>query len=82
MLLHQSVVGSVQDLCAYFSIEMNLAANVGQFQAGIHPGYEQAALEGIRLTLDLINEKRIKVILNGGALNPSGLAGEVQRMVS
>lgn len=61
--------------------EINLANNSEAFRAGKHPGYEKTALDGIRLSLDLINEHRIKVVLNGGALNPKGLALEVQKLV-
>ena len=31
---------------------------------------------------DVLNEKRIKVIINGGALNPGGLARQTQAMVT
>lgn len=34
------------------------------------------------MTIDVINEKRIKVALNGGALNPKGLAEKVAALVS
>jgi hypothetical protein len=61
---------------------MNLAQNAEKYATSTHPGWVETALEGIRLTLDLINEKRIKVVLNGGGLNPKGLALEVQRMVT
>jgi hypothetical protein len=72
-----------RDFNAYesFIIEINLANNAEAYRAGKHPGYEKTALDGIRLSLDLINEHRIKVVLNGGALNPAGLAKEVQKLV-
>lgn len=44
-------------------------------------GWIRSALEGIQLSLDLINEKRIKVVLNGGAMNPKGLAEKIHEMV-
>jgi hypothetical protein len=61
---------------------MNLAQNAEKYTAGTHPGWVDSALEGIKVTLDLINEKRIKIVLNGGGLNPKGLALEVQKMVT
>jgi len=61
---------------------MNLAENAEAMTAGTHPGYEPTALEGLTLSLDVLNEKRIKVIINGGALNPQGLAEKVQEIVS
>lgn len=33
------------------------------------------------MSLDLINEKRIKVVINGGALNPKGLAEKTHELV-
>lgn len=46
------------------------------------PGWVVTALDGITQTLDLINEKRIKVVINGGGLDPKGLAEEVNNLVS
>lgn len=60
---------------------MNIAQNAEKMAAGSHPGYEPSALEGLTLSLEVLNEKRIKVIINGGALNPKGLAEQVQTMV-
>jgi len=50
-------------------------------KASGHPGYEKTALDGIVLSLDAINEKGIKIVVNGGALNPKGLAEEVLKLV-
>lgn len=47
----------------------------------IETGWVRTALEGLRLTLDLANEKRIKIIVNGGGLNPRGLAIKTHNMV-
>lgn len=38
--------------------------------------------DGIEKSIDLIKEKRIKVVLNGGALNPKGLAQKTHELVS
>lgn len=56
------------------SVEANLAANVDAFTEGIHPGYEPNALDGLKLSLRVAKEKGIRLIVNGGALNPQGLA--------
>jgi hypothetical protein len=45
------------------------------------PAWIPSALDGISHSVDLINEKRIKVIINGGGLDPKGLALEVDKLV-
>jgi ribonucleotide monophosphatase NagD (HAD superfamily) len=42
----------------------------------------QTAWDGIEQAIDLLQEKRIKVVINGGAHNPKGLAEKVQELVS
>lgn len=63
-------------------IEMNLAEHAEAMAAGKHPGYDPYAFDGIEQSIDVIWEKRIKIILNAGALNPKGLAKEVTDLVS
>lgn len=58
-----------------------MANNAQAFQRGDHPGYEETAWEGIKQTIDVIAEKKIKVVVNGGALNPKGLALKVDELV-
>lgn len=62
--------------------EVNLANNAQLFRAGKHPGYEETAWEGIQQTIDIIAQKGIRVVINGGALNPKGLAEKVKELVS
>lgn len=63
------------------TIEANLAQNAESFYAGSHTGYEPNALEGLKLSLPLVAEKNIKIIVNGGSLNPEGLARVVASLV-
>ncbi|OAA44206.1 DUF1446 domain-containing protein [Metarhizium rileyi] len=44
-------------------------------------GWVPTALEGLRLTLDVADQKRIKIIVNGGGLNPKGLAEKTHKMI-
>lgn len=46
-----------------------------------HPGWAPTAWDGLQQTLELLNERRIKVIINGGALNPKGLAEKTLQLV-
>ncbi|KPM46511.1 hypothetical protein AK830_g170 [Neonectria ditissima] len=61
----------------YQMLQANLAQNSTSFREGSHPGYEPNALQGLQLSLKLAAEKGIKLIVNGGALNPEGLARAV-----
>src|SRR6266700_8167386 len=69
---------------AYFlgETELNIAENAEAHAAGKHPGYELTSWEGIEQTVDLPAEKRIRVIINGGAQNPKGLAEKTQEFVN
>ena len=65
----------------YGGVEMNLASNATATREGKHPGYEPTALEGLTMSLDVIAEKKIKVVINGGSLRPKALAEKVHEMV-
>ena len=69
---------------AYFlgETELNIVENAEAHAAGKHPRYELTAWEGIERTVDLPVEKRIRVIINGGAQDPKGLAGKTQEFVN
>lgn len=60
---------------------MNIAENAEAFKAGQHPGYVESAWEGLRKSIDVISERGIKVVINGGSINPSGLAAKVSKLV-
>ncbi|KAI8668577.1 hypothetical protein NCS57_00669200 [Fusarium keratoplasticum] len=80
-MMKQATLGDIDFITGDYLAEVNLAANAEAFANGKHPGYEVSALEGLKMTLDVINTKRIKVALNGGALNPKGLAEAVAELV-
>lgn len=46
-----------------------------------HPGWVPTALEGLEKTIELAHKKGIKIVINGGALNPKGLAVKIQQIV-
>jgi hypothetical protein len=60
---------------------MNLAQNAESFKAGKRPGYVESAWEGVRESIDVIAERGIKVVINGGSINPSGLAVKISELV-
>ncbi|KAF2017610.1 DUF1446-domain-containing protein [Aaosphaeria arxii CBS 175.79] len=77
----QAELGDVDYITGDYLAEVNIAENAQAHAAGQHPGWEQTAWDGIEQTIDLLNEKRIKVIVNGGAHNPQGLAEKVHELV-
>ncbi|KAK4503403.1 hypothetical protein PRZ48_004318 [Zasmidium cellare] len=58
-------------------VEINLGNDAEAMSKGEHPGWIQTAWDGIEQTAELLDEKRIKLVINGGALNPKGLAEKV-----
>jgi hypothetical protein len=78
----QASLGDVDFITGDYLAEVNIAENAQAHAAGQHPGWEQTAWDGIEQTIDLLNEKKIKVVINGGAHNPKGLAEKVQELVS
>ena len=63
------------------STEVNIAENAEAHAKGQHPGWEETAWDGIQQSIDLLDKKRIRVIVNGGAHNPKGLAEKIQQLV-
>jgi Acyclic terpene utilisation family protein AtuA len=61
--------------------EVNLAENAEAYAAGIHQGFEPTAWDGLLQSIDLIAQKQIKVVINGGGLNPKGLAQKTSALV-
>lgn len=59
-----------------------MAQNAEAFAAGKHQGYEPTAWDGLQQSMETINAKGIKVIINGGALNPLGLAKRCQSLMT
>ncbi|OQD82605.1 hypothetical protein PENANT_c020G08387 [Penicillium antarcticum] len=76
-MYRQATLGDVDFITGDYLAEVNMANNAQAFQRGEHAGYEETAWEGIKQTIDVIADKGIKVVINGGALNPKGLALKV-----
>lgn len=61
---------------------MNLAYAAEAFHRGENPGWIASAWDGIEKSIDLLGEKRIKLVINGGGLNPRGLAEKTHRLAA
>ncbi|KAJ6007262.1 hypothetical protein N7540_011238 [Penicillium herquei] len=76
----QASLGDVDFITGDYLAEVNLANNAEAYRAGNHSGYEASAWDGLKDTMDLIAERGIRVVINGGALNPRGLAVKVEAL--
>ncbi|KAF7555018.1 hypothetical protein G7Z17_g2517 [Cylindrodendrum hubeiense] len=79
-MLRQCEGGPIDVVTGDYLAEANLAQNVDKFKANEHNGYEINALEGLKLSLEVAVRRRIRLVINGGALNPEGLARAVASM--
>ncbi|KAJ0337540.1 hypothetical protein COL922a_006640 [Colletotrichum nupharicola] len=77
----QATLGDVDFITGDYLAEVNMANNAEAYAQGKHNGYEETAWEGLLQAIDVIADKRIKVAINGGALNPGGLASKVADLV-
>ena len=78
----QATLGPVDFITGDYLAEMNLAENAQKMAAGQHDGWEPTAWDGLEQTMDVIKDKGIRIIINGGALNPKGLAQKAQKFVN
>lgn len=81
-MYRQATLGDVDFITGDYLAEVNLANNAQAWRDGTHPGYEETAWEGLQQTIEVIAQKRIRVIINGGALNPKGLAWKTRLLVN
>ncbi|KAF1851405.1 DUF1446-domain-containing protein [Cucurbitaria berberidis CBS 394.84] len=79
---YQAELGDVDFITGDYLAEVNIAENAQAHAAGNHPGWEKTAWDGIEQSIDILHEKRIKVVVNGGAHNPKGLAEKIQELVT
>ncbi|KAK1849856.1 DUF1446 domain-containing protein [Colletotrichum chrysophilum] len=77
----QATLGDVDFITGDYLAEVNMANNAEAYAQAKHNGYEETAWEGLLQAIDVIADKRIKVAINGGALNAGGLALKVADLV-
>ncbi|KAJ5087445.1 DUF1446-domain-containing protein [Penicillium angulare] len=81
-MYRQATLGDIDFITGDYLAEVNLANNATAWRNGQHPGFEITAWEGLQQTIDVIAQKKIRVVINGGALDPKALALKVQDLVS
>ncbi|KIX06700.1 uncharacterized protein Z518_04676 [Rhinocladiella mackenziei CBS 650.93] len=80
-MLRQASDGEVDFITGDYLAEVNLAENAQAMAAGKHEGFAATAWDGISQSVQVVAEKGIKIVINGGALNPEGLARKCQKLV-
>ncbi|OMP82118.1 hypothetical protein BK809_0006428 [Diplodia seriata] len=78
----QAEHGDVDFITGDYLAEFNLGDIAEAMAAGDHLGYAATAWDGIEQTVDLLAEKKIKLVINGGAQNPKALAVRTQQLIS
>lgn len=73
--------GPIDAIIGDYLAEFNLAINAIAAKQGKHPGWEQTFMDGTKDTLELIDRKRLKLVSNGGALNPRNAAEELKKWI-
>nr|UWK20055.1 duf1446 domain containing protein [Trichoderma albolutescens] len=81
LMYNQAKYGPVDVITGDYLAEASMASSAIQRAQSNDSGWIPSAFDGINLSLDLINEKRIKVVVNGGAMNPKGLAEKIHDMI-
>ncbi|KAB2578049.1 hypothetical protein BFW01_g9377 [Lasiodiplodia theobromae] len=78
----QAENGDVDFITGDYLAEFNLGDIAEAMACGSHPGYAATAWDGIEQTIDLLAERKIKLVINGGAQNPKGLALKTQELIT
>ena len=81
-MLRQITQGDVDFVTGDYLAEMNLAENAEAFATGHHPGWEPTAWDGIEQSIDAIAKTRTKIVINGGSINPHGLAKQTEELIA
>ncbi|GAM88119.1 hypothetical protein ANO11243_061500 [Dothideomycetidae sp. 11243] len=80
-MLRQATQGPVDFITGDYLAELNIGDNAVAMKEGRGVGYAPTAWDGIERTVSVLAEKKIKLIIDGGGLNPEGLARRTQELV-
>jgi hypothetical protein len=58
-----------------------MANDAEAYRKGEKTGWASTAWDGIQKSIDLLDQRRIKLVINGGQLNPRGLAEKTHELV-
>ncbi|KIV79466.1 hypothetical protein PV11_07028 [Exophiala sideris] len=77
----QATLGPVDFITGDWLAENNLAQEQAAIAAGTGEGFKKNAWDALQQSMDVIAEKGIKVVINGGGLNPQALAVHCQEII-
>lgn len=77
----QASLGDVDFITGDWLAENNIAQEAAAMEAGTGEGFKKNAWEALQLSMETINRKRIKVVINGGGLSPQNLAKRCQELI-
>ena len=78
----QAELGPVDFITGDWLAENNMAQEAAAMEAGTGEGFKKNCWEALQLSMDVIAEKRIKVIVDGGALGPQNMAKRCQELIT
>ncbi|KAI0023405.1 hypothetical protein F4780DRAFT_769273 [Xylariomycetidae sp. FL0641] len=81
-MLAQATAGPVDVITGDYLAEANLGQFAEAYRAGRHAGWLPSAQAALELSLPALAARRIKVVVNGGGLNPRGLAEHTHRLAA
>ena len=77
----QATGGPVDFITGDWLAENNLAQEAIAMDAGTGEGFKKNAWQALQLTMDVVNERRIKIIINGGGISPQNMAKRCQELI-
>ncbi|KJZ71390.1 hypothetical protein HIM_09231 [Hirsutella minnesotensis 3608] len=81
-MYNQAAYGPVDVITGDYLAEGTLGNDAMRKSDDSLPGWVPTALAGIGMSLEIVNEKRIKIVINGGSLDPRGMAEKVHAMIT
>ncbi|KAI1629844.1 hypothetical protein EDD37DRAFT_70382 [Exophiala viscosa] len=77
----QATLGPVDFITGDWLAENNLAQEQAAIAAGTGEGFKKNAWDALQQSMEVVAEKGIKVVINGGGLNPQALAVHCQEII-
>lgn len=77
----QASLGQIDFITGDWLAENNIAQEATAMEAGTGEGFKKNCWEALQMSIDVIAEKGIKVVVNGGGLSPHNMAKRTQELL-